>query len=672
MIKISIENDLIKISLEESTSDEYRFASEIMIEFDVDRKNGSIFLELQDAIRLKEMISLNSKIDLGNSDLALLESVIDGGSKLRDEIEKLKSMTYEELSANLDYLNFKNTIKENIKVDFEEGDFVDVTRKQSTKAYAMSKLENVLNFSEPGAGKTIMTLMNLVNKIDENEKVLIVSPINSMNVWKEEIKKFLNWSRDKKMVHFFNEKMHSKFSDMPNKDISNFIYARFILINYESVQKISDNETLMEPLLSRGYHIVFDEVHRIKNGNSIRNIRSKKISEMAKSRTTLTGTPFSTSVDEIKQIVNITWPKGNPFISTSKFDDYVSDISLYDIDNDVTDSNDLDYPTLKNVNDLAHDISPLYFSLSKKRDFNIQEAIDKHNDPIVVKPLLIQREIDSMIWEKITKINSMISSGHHDKSIREKLEKTRNALYTAGEQNLVNPNLLYEYESFRNYFKEKISFNDLPKIKEVVNLVKELTSDGRKVMVWFTFVKNILELKELLNNLGIRTEEIHGDTKQQDRQRIIDSFSKKDSDIQVLISNPATIAESISLHKSVYDSIFVERTMSYFRWAQAKDRIHRVGSNETVTHNYLINENLKMDKKVFDNLRKKDILAKEILKKNPFENIGTIKKLLEEEKHDLEEAGYDNESREFYNKVNFDDVSNIINEFDDLLGDEYE
>lgn len=668
-MKIKLENNKIFLKLSDDPKT-FKFTFDVMNEFDINKKNGYLEIENQDALRLKELI-VKSGLSFDEEDISNLDLAISKDVDLRHEINRLKELSYDEIKKVDGYQDFESKILDKINIDINDKEFGEITKKQISKVFAMSKLNNVLNFSEPGSGKTLMTLMNLATKIKDDNKVVVVSPINSMNVWKSEIKKFFKLNDDEKQVHFFNDTMHTKFSDMNKKNMYDCVYAKFILVNYESVQKISDHETIMEILSNRGYHIVFDEAHRIKNGLSIRNIRSKRLSQKALSRTTLTGTPFSTSISEIQQIVEVTWPEGNPFISSTKFAEYTSDITLHEMDNDLTNIEELPQSTIENIESLSRDISPLYFNLSKVKDFGIKKANDNYDNPIVVKPLTIQRKIDAYISDKITKMNLLLNNRTFPKAEKERLEKIRRALYTAGEQNLVNPWLLKDYIPFEKFFVgiEEPEFDQLPKIRGLLDKVKELINSDKKVVVWFTFVKNIINFKDLLHNEGIVAEEIHGETKHDVRQKIIDDFSRPESKIQVLISNPATIAESISLHKSVSESIFVERTMSYFRWAQAKDRVHRVGSRGIVNHNYIMNKNLAMEKKIFDNLRKKDILAQEIFNGSPFKNAELIQKLKFAEEFDLSEVGFEKEERSYYDNVEFKDVEDIFtdNDLDSLL-----
>ncbi|GGF35485.1 hypothetical protein GCM10007298_34120 [Williamsia phyllosphaerae] len=51
----------------------------------------------------------------------------------------------------------------------------------------------------------------------------------------------------------------------------------------------------------------------------------------------------------------------------------------------------------------------------------------------------------------------------------------------------------------------------------------------------------------------------------------------------VLLSNPATLGEGISLHHDCHDAIYVDRDFAAGRFLQSLDRIHRLGLSPDVT-----------------------------------------------------------------------------------------
>lgn len=61
-----------------------------------------------------------------------------------------------------------------------------------------------------------------------------------------------------------------------------------------------------------------------------------------------------------------------------------------------------------------------------------------------------------------------------------------------------------------------------------------------------------------------------------DREEQIRRF-REDPDCHVLISNPSTLGEGISLHHECHDAVYVDRDFMAGRFLQSLDRIHRLG-----------------------------------------------------------------------------------------------
>ncbi|WP_252898791.1 helicase-related protein [Secundilactobacillus odoratitofui] len=80
---------------------------------------------------------------------------------------------------------------------------------------------------------------------------------------------------------------------------------------------------------------------------------------------------------------------------------------------------------------------------------------------------------------------------------------------------------------------------------------------------------------------------MYGGTNKLSRVELIDDF--RDGDVQVLISNPQTLGESISLHQTVHDAVYFEYDFNLTHMLQSRDRIHRLGlpSNQYTRYYYL-------------------------------------------------------------------------------------
>lgn len=122
--------------------------------------------------------------------------------------------------------------------------------------------------------------------------------------------------------------------------------------------------------------------------------------------------------------------------------------------------------------------------------------------------------------------------------------------------------------------------------------MQSLVSQGKKVLIWDIFVGNMSTLQRLIESeTKISVEIVNGSVTGVARQNAISRFRNGTS--LVLIANPATLAESISLHKVCQNAIYVNRNFNAAQFIQSKDRIHRINMpvGTTATYYFLINTN---------------------------------------------------------------------------------
>ena len=111
-----------------------------------------------------------------------------------------------------------------------------------------------------------------------------------------------------------------------------------------------------------------------------------------------------------------------------------------------------------------------------------------------------------------------------------------------------------------------------PKYQEVLAIVGANAALGRKTLVWSTFVRSLKSLELLLSRF--QPAIVHGGT--EDRAEQLARF-RQDSACMVLLSNPATLGEGVSLHQVCHDAVYVDRDFGAGRFMQSLDRIHRLG-----------------------------------------------------------------------------------------------
>src|SRR5690606_37279694 len=92
------------------------------------------------------------------------------------------------------------------------------------------------------------------------------------------------------------------------------------------------------------------------------------------------------------------------------------------------------------------------------------------------------------------------------------------------------------------------------KYQELLAIVAENKARGRKTLVWSTFIRNLATAARLLG--AYNPVVVHGGV--QDREDRIFRF-RNDPDCWVLLSNPATLGEGISLHHHCNDAVYIDR-----------------------------------------------------------------------------------------------------------------
>ena len=133
-----------------------------------------------------------------------------------------------------------------------------------------------------------------------------------------------------------------------------------------------------------------------------------------------------------------------------------------------------------------------------------------------------------------------------------------------------------DYADYSSEVKALIeSCETTSKFKRCVELTSSLVQQKKTVIIWCMFVNSIQRLSTALEDRGIHSRCIYGEVPLEDRQCILNEF--KNGQVQVLLTNPHTLAESVSLHSVCHDAVYFEYSYNLVHLLQSKDRIHRLG-----------------------------------------------------------------------------------------------
>lgn len=468
--------------------------------------------------------------------------------------------------------------------------------KQLLAAYHLTFAQNACNFSVPGAGKTsvVYAAFSFLRNLPSNhpkhvDKLLIIGPLSSFGPWEDEYKEcFGKPVVSKRLSGGVNPAERSAYlrSIDPPESIPNLT-----LMSYQSVSFNLANLTQFLSRTDLRFMVVLDEAHKIKNTDG--GVWATSILALSKlpgvaARVVLTGTPVPNGYADIYNLYDFIWPDKKIIRFSVQ---HLQDMS--------------EKPFDPRVEKLIENISPFFIRI-RKSDLGLPAATE--NDPTLVPMGAVQKEIYSFIenkymafFEDLQQSAEMASKLVQARLIRlmqvatnpSLLKKPLESFYKS--QGL-GDELYIDDRSVLNKILQYKSFEPVPsKFIEAKDLIQQLLSRNEKVIVWCTFIQNIIEFQGFLKEHSIASELLYGEipTDTDDtpddvftREKIIKEFHSPESSFKVLIANPFAVSESISLHKVCHSAIYLERSFNAGNFLQSKDRIHRYGLKPGTATNY--------------------------------------------------------------------------------------
>ena len=502
-------------------------------------------------VQIEKLInSLNKRLDKKGLPTVKLSQ------KYQDFIKQSKYYIKEQSDAGL-------TIKDaDHRWDKELADFCkfvsqEVSRplkkEQERASFFLTKMKRAANFSVPGAGKTAMMYGAFAylssSKIDEVNRLLVVCPLNAFEAWRKEF------------VAVFGEKRQLNFMDLKDDRYKNqnnikldWPKKNVIVINFES---LSSKLEVINELIDDKTMIVFDEVHRIKGTTSKRAKAALSLNKAPRYRYVLTGTPIPNGYKDIYNFLHIMYPD-----EYSKFFGW--------------DVNELDNADPDEVN---QKLRPFFWRTTKK-DLNVPPAEADHL--IEVDPsgpqLGLAERIHEVEQSALARYIRLIQASTNPSLLRKNINYSDLGLIEGESKEWDSNKAKIEKESqseSNQYIDVPLEQIQAPKFIKGIELTRQLVSQGKKVLIWAMFVDTMHKIQDALSDEGIKSTLVYGATPKSDREGMIDEF--RNGDVQVLISNPNTLGESISLHQTVHDAIYFEYNFNLTFMLQSRDRIHRLG-----------------------------------------------------------------------------------------------
>lgn len=398
-------------------------------------------------------------------------------------------------------------------------------------------LRHGANFSVPGAGKTRVALavFSAMRASGDADKLLVVGPKSSYEAWQTE-----------------NSESFSPPLEMQIYGGAIPAGLDALILNYERLQNALPD--IINWLRQNRALVILDEAHRMKRGTEgVYGSACLMLAPFARRRLILTGTPAPNGARDLESLLAFVWPgQGRQVVTRAVA------------------GGDLSYA--------SRVLKPL-FTRTTKRELAIP-------DPITTQRILslppVHREIyDALVGQYSARAATASTDFQQLGRIIVYLlmAATTPALLAVGTTRYdplayqVPPLVPQPGSDLDSLMRDLPSYEMAPKYLETVAIVARNAEEGRKTLVWSTFIRSLNTLAELLREYSPAV--VHGGT--MNRELEIARFRRPDSGCFVLLSNPATLGEGISLHRECHDAVYVDRDFAAGKYLQSLDRIHRLG-----------------------------------------------------------------------------------------------
>lgn len=442
-------------------------------------------------------------------------------------------------------------------------------------AVAMTAM-NAANFSVPGAGKTAATLAVAAAHmaLGTVDVLVVVGPLACFGPWESEVRACLGDGLPTRRARGSKSERRRVYNSLGHRQV--------LLLSYATAA--SDQRELLDVFRARDVMLVVDESHRVKRFKG--GLWAPAIAELAKAsrvRHILSGTPMPQSGKDLYSQLNVIWP-----------------------DQQLTGTRDVFATAVdRDFAGVARTIQPFSHRTPKSalglRDYNVQV----HEIALTGTQAEIYELIEGRFRRALEDADSW----------RDKLDALRRGRPIRLLQAASNPELLNAGDSYFNVSRvdqaplslmERLAgytqLESPAKSLAALRLIRTIASGDGKVVCWSNFIGNldhfarmaraefnfpILQIdgrvpagQDGLHTDGLSRDDRAGET--DTRERIIERFLEHEGPA-VLVTNPASCSESISLHSSCHNAIYLDRTYDCALFLQSIDRIHRLGLSPDVT-----------------------------------------------------------------------------------------
>lgn len=462
--------------------------------------------------------------------------------------------------------------------------------KQMWDSFFMTSMKKSCNFSVPGSGKTssVYGMFAYLNSIGLVKRVVVICPKNAFAPWIDE---FAACFGEKLKLSLFN--VHDSELKTAAKRKAAVKYdsgsANLLLFNYESIKGL---EHEICRLIDDRTILVFDEVHKVKRIDGEYARAAISIAQNASYVVAMTGTPIPNSYRDIYNLLHILY--------NEEYRDFFGFTPA-----------GLKNPA-KGEQDIINKKLQPFFCRTTKQQLMVPPAntdgllpVKANNDETDIFRILLKKY-------KKNKLLLMLRLLQLESDPRMLLT----AINLADYQYILEDEVPTDEIDYADYSADLLEIINRcrmsTKTKQCISLVQGLVLQSKPVIVWCIYVKTIQNLANLLSKEGINSKCVYGEIELEERQHILQEF--KSGLFDVLITNPNTLAESVSLHTVCHDAIYFEYSFNLVHLLQSKDRIHRLGLPENQYTQFYFLQTMypvdsgyySMDQQIYERLKTKE------------------------------------------------------------------
>lgn len=414
---------------------------------------------------------------------------------------------------------------------------------------------------EMGLGKSLTAIAVMGRLFVEGkiERVLICAPTSVCAVWPEELKRYAAFPFACQVLAGDSAKRREALKALRPRTVRTLLVA---CINYESTWRIEDDLAEWKPDL-----IVCDESQRIKNPRAAQSRAMHRLGDRTPYKLILSGTPVSNSPLDLWSQYRFLSPRvfGTSYFQFEKRHAIMGGPAINGKPRKL-----LGYRDLDGIMERAYSIA----SRATKADaLDLPEKIFEQR-PVPLSPAEI-RAYRQMQYESLTWL------GAHEATAPNILTKLLRLQQITG--GFLKPD--------DGGPTQQLGSSKLDALRDIVE--DYVLEGGQKLVVFFRFRAEGRAICRMLDEMlkvpygsPPAYGYIDGETKQIERNCVVKRFQTT-PDSRVIVANIDTGGLGITLHAASCE-VFYSASFSYAAYAQALDRIHRIGQRHPCHYIHLV------------------------------------------------------------------------------------